>query len=53
MYSLNYSTKDGWTLWADSNLGFILIEQGSFRRCWNIRILKELRRKGVYKPYDV
>ena len=53
MYSLNYNVKDGWTLWADTNLGPLLITQGEFGYCWNIRTMLELRRKGVYKPYDI
>lgn len=32
MYSLNYSTKDGWTLWVDSNLGPIILMNGTFKR---------------------
>lgn len=52
MYSLNYSAKDGWTLWVDSNLGPILIKQGSFRNCWNLRAIMALRKKGVYMPYE-
>lgn len=51
MYSLNYSAKDGWTLWADSNLGPIILMNGTFKDCWNILMSKELRKKGVYKPY--
>lgn len=51
MYSLNYSAKNGWTLWADANLGYILIKQGEFRHCWNMRAILALRKKGVYKPY--
>ena len=51
MYSLNYSAKHGWTLWADTNLGPIIIKQGSFRHCWDARVMHELRRKGVYMPY--
>lgn len=51
MYSLNYNSKDGWTLWADTILGPILINQGSFRHCWNMRMSHELRKKGVYIPY--
>lgn len=50
MYSLNYSAKDGWTLWGDSNLGPIIMMNGTFKDCWNIRMSKELRKKGVYKP---
>lgn len=53
MYSLNYSTKDGWTLLADTNLGPILINQVEFRYCWNMRTMLELRRKCVYKSYDI
>ena len=53
MYSLNYNAKDGWTLWADTNLGPLLINQGEFRYCWNMRTMLELRRNGVYKPYDI
>lgn len=52
MYNLNYSAKDGWTLWADTNLGPILIKQGTFSHCWNTRMMYELRKKGVYKPYE-
>lgn len=52
MYSLNYSAKNGWTLWADTNLGPLLVNQGSFSNCWNFRTMMELRRKGVYKPYE-
>lgn len=52
MYSLTYSTKDGLTLWADTNLGQLLINHGSFRHCWNMRTMLELRRNGVYKPYE-
>lgn len=53
MYSLNYSAKYGWSLWADSNLGPILIKQGSFKYCWNMRTFLALKKKGVYKPYGV
>lgn len=53
MYSLNYSAKDGWTLWTDTNLGPVLIKQGSFKECWNMRTSLELRKKGVYNPYVV
>ena len=53
MYSLNYSSKYGWTLWADTNLGPLLINQGSFGHCWNMRTMLELRKKGVYKPCDI
>ena len=53
MYSLNYNAKDGWMLWADTNLGPLLVNQGSFRHCWNMRTMLELRRNGVYKPYDI
>ena len=53
MYSLNYSAKDGWTLWVDTNLGPVLIDKGWFRHCWITRELLELRKKGVYKPYDI
>lgn len=49
MYSLNYSAKYGWTLWVDTNRGQLLINHGSFRHCWNIRMMMELRRKGIYK----
>lgn len=52
MYSLNWSAKDGWTLWVDSNLGPIILMNGTFKDCWNIRMSKELRKKGVYKPYE-
>ena len=51
MYSLNYSAKDSWTLWVDTNIGPILIKQGSFKHCWSMRAMLELRKKGVYKPY--
>lgn len=53
MYSFNYSAKDGWTLWVDTKLGPVLIDKGTFRRCWITRKLLELRKKGVYEPYDV
>ena len=52
MYSLNWSAKDGWTLWADTNLGPVLMKQGSFKYCWNFVKLMELRKKGVYMPYE-
>lgn len=52
MYSLNYNAKDGWTLWADTNLGPLLVNQGSFRHCWNFRTMMELRKNGVYKPLE-
>lgn len=51
MYSLNYSTKDGGTLWVDSNLGPIIMMRGCFKDCWNMRATIALRKKGVYKPY--
>lgn len=51
MYSLNYHAKNGWTLWVDTNLGPVLIKQGSFRHCWNMRAILAIRKKGVYKPY--
>lgn len=50
MYSLNYTAKDGWTLWMDTNLGYIIVKQGSFKHCWNFVKLRELRKKGVYIP---
>lgn len=51
MYTLNYSAKDGWTLWADSNLAPIILMNGTFTDCWNMRVNIALREKGVYKPY--
>lgn len=51
MYSLNFSAKYGWTLWVDTNLAPVLITRGHFKHCWNVRLMIELRKKGVYKPY--
>lgn len=51
MYSLNFSAKNGWTLWVNTNLAPVLITRGSFKHCWNVRLMIELRKKGVYKPY--
>lgn len=47
MYSLTYSAKYGWSLWVDSNIGPMLIKQGSFKYCWNMRTFLALRKKGV------
>lgn len=49
MYSLNYSAKDGWTLWADTNLGHLLVNQGSFRHCWNFRTMMDFVRRECIK----
>lgn len=51
MYSLNYSAKSGWTLCVDTNLGPIIIKQGTFRNCWNMRVILVFKKNGVYKSY--
>ena len=53
MYSLSYSARYGWTLWVDTDLAPVLIKRGSFKHCWYARMLIELSKNGVYKPYDM
>lgn len=55
MFSLSKVLIDGhstssqlWSLWVDTKFGAIPVKVGTFRECWEERIKRYNRERGIY-----